>query len=160
MYIRKESIMSHLSSCFSPDLFYRIQIRWIWRKVDEYDLFVYVIVLMIGIFFDKPFRFLVPWRIIHYQVVFLTLWRRTAFNKSSYCCDSCFEVEPGRLGYKQLPLRWINKTTIWDFVSSGEWPYFGLTANGSPHTGNGCLGLVMNLILENKDGILVMWNVV
>ena len=150
--------MSVLSSRYTPNLLYRIQIRGVWRQLYKRNTFPDIRVFWQHFHLDKPYCFLVPRCIVHYQRILFPCWRRVNREKQAYGVNRCLIIELLRLGGKKLAVFWDDKSTVRSFSPTRERFYGRRAAFLVPSRGYCSLYLEMNLVLIHKDQGIVLFD--
>lgn len=143
--------MSVLPPGYTPDLLYRIQIGGIWRHLYKGYALPDIRVFWLHFRFDKPHRFLVPRRIIHYQSILFPFWRRVRREEQTDRVNRCLIIELFWLGSKKLATFWDDESAIRRFESPWERFYCRRTAFLVPARGYRGLYLKVHLVLIYKD---------
>lgn len=104
--------MSLLSSRFPPHLFYRIQIRGIWRQREVVQLLPNICVLIVLLSPNQSNGLFMPRGIIKYDAVPFAIRARLCIYEISHGLDDRLIIEPGWLSDDQLSSFRDNKAAV------------------------------------------------
>ena len=148
---RKKHVVSILLPCYTPNLFYRIQIGRIRRQ--SYKGYAFSDIRIFGKHFclNKPHCFLMPRSIIHYQSISFPFRCGVSREERANRVDRCLIIELFRfVGKKQTAFR-DNETTVGSFESAGKRLYCWCAAFLVPSRGYRRLYLEMDFVLKYKN---------